>query len=142
VRYLAVNDFGASDPTSTTSVALASLPAQAAAPTKVQALSSISRIVVEWTPPASVDSPGGDITGYRLEMDDGLGGDLVVIYDGQSAPSLRQFAVGNSSETPAIVLGRPYRFRLAARVFNGLGPASAITTIYSCSPPSGLLAPR
>lgn len=97
VRYLAVNDFGASEPTGMTSVALAALPAQASAPVKVAALSSETRIVVEWTAPASYDSPGGDITGFRLEMDDGLGGDLNVIYDGNSAPSLRQFSISDSS---------------------------------------------
>ena len=75
-KSLAVNDVGSSDFTGATSVALASLPAKPAVPLRVAALSTASRIVVQWVAPTSSDSPGGDITGYRLLMDDGLGGDF------------------------------------------------------------------
>ena len=99
-------------------------------------MSSEDKIVLDWTAPVSSDSPGGDIIGYRLEMDDGLGGDYVIIYDGMNAPSLTQFVVGGSSSSISVTPGRGYRFRLSARSFNGLGPASIPTTIYSCSKPS------
>ncbi len=141
VRFLAVNDVGASDFSGSTAVALASLPAAADVPVRLAALSTESKVVLQWTPPSSTDSPGGEITGYVLEMDDGLLGDFEVIYDGDNAPSLTQFAVGGSSSRIQIVPGRGYRFRLAARAFNGLGPVSAVTTIYACSPPRNLAAP-
>ena len=86
--YRAVNDVGASDPTNTTSVALASPPAKANSPTKILSLSTPEKIVIQWTPPATTASPGGDITGYRLEMDDGMGGNFTIIYDSTSTPSL------------------------------------------------------
>ena len=134
--YRAVNDVGASDPTDTTSVALASPPAKANPPSKVAALSTSEKIVLLWTPPATTASPGGDITGYRLEMDDGLGGNFTIIYDSTSTPSLTQVVVGGASGLVSAVSGRGYRFRLAGRAFNGLGPASDVVTIHACAPPS------
>jgi hypothetical protein len=75
-------------------------------------------------------------------MDDGLAGDFQIIYDGYNTPSLIQYAISSSSVKFPIVPGRPYRFRLAARSFNGLGSSSDIKTIYACSPPSGVGAPK
>jgi hypothetical protein len=40
-----------------------------------------------------------------------------------------------------VVPGRGYRFRIAARAFNGLGDQSDITTIWACSSPSDLAPP-
>jgi hypothetical protein len=68
-------------------------------------------------------------------MDNGLGADYSVIYDGVNAPSLTSFNV--AGVTP----GHLYRLRLAARVFNGLGPTSAVAEIYACTAPSGLAVP-
>lgn len=140
-KSLAVNDVGSSDFTGATSVALASLPSKPAVPERVASLSTASRIVLQWVAPASSGSPGGDITGYRLLMDDGLGGDFTVIYDGDNAPSLVQYVIGGDSSIHAVVAGRGYRFRLAARAFNGLGELSDITTIWACAAPSGLEPP-
>ena len=78
VKSLAVNDVGSSDFTGATSVALASLPSKPAAPLRVASLSTASRIVLQWAAPASSDTPGGEITGYRLLMDDGLCDDFSV----------------------------------------------------------------
>ena len=141
VKFRAVNEIGASDWTAMTSVALADLPGPPAPPSKIPALSSESKFVLEWTAPATSHSPGGDVTGYRLEMDDGLGGSFSVIYDGVNAPSLTMFVVGGWRGAHPLVAGRAYRFRLAARAFNGLGAPSAIATIYACTPPRELAAP-
>jgi hypothetical protein len=99
LKSLAVNDVGSSDFTGATSVALASLPGTPSVPVRVAALSTPTRIALQWTAPTSTDSPGGDITGYRLWMDDGLGGDFAIIYDGENAPSLTQYVVGGESST-------------------------------------------
>ena len=79
---MAVNAVGSSEFTASTSVALASLPDVAAAPVRLAGVSTESKIVLQWTAPTSYDTPGGDITGFRLWMDDGLGGDYEIIYDG------------------------------------------------------------
>lgn len=94
VKLRAVNVVGSSEFSGITSAALAALPAQANAPARVTALSTESKLVLQWTPPSSSDSPGGDIIGYRLEMDDGRGGEYSVIYDGYNAASLTQYVVG------------------------------------------------
>ena len=75
-------------------------------------------------------------------MDDGLGGDFSVIYDGYNAPSLTQFVVGGTNSALQVVAGRAYRLKLAARAFNGLGEESDITVIYACSPPIDLAPPQ
>ena len=138
----AVNALGASPFTASTAVALARLPGQASAPTKNAALSTESRLVLQWTAPAAFDSPGGDITGYRLEMDDGMGGDYVTVYDGFNAPTVTTFVVGGPGSKVQVIPGRPYRVRVAARAFNGLATVSSAATIYACTPPRELGAPR
>jgi len=142
LKTRAINAVGASDYTGTTSIALADLPGEANAPAKIQALSTESKLVLSWAPPASSDSPGGDVTGYRLEMDDGLGGDYEVIYDGNNAPSLTTYVVGGSAGAHPLAAGRPYRFRLTARAFNGLAGTSPVAVIYACTAPRDLPAPR
>jgi hypothetical protein len=142
LRTLAVNEAGSSEPTATTAIALADPPPQANAPTKEAALSSTERLVLSWLPAAGTDAPGGDITGYRLEMDDGLGGDFVVLYDGHNAPSLTTFVVGGPGASVQLVPGRPYRFHLAARAFNGLGSPSAVAVVHTCTAPKNLAPPQ
>lgn len=141
IKYRAANDVNPSDYTDATSIALADLPPAPNAPTKIDALSTETKIVLQWTAPTVSSSPGGDIIGYRLEMDDGLGGDFITVYDGYNAPSMIQFVVGGSPGTYPITPGRGYRFKISARVFNGLGPESSMTTIYSCTKPVGVQAP-
>jgi hypothetical protein len=88
VKYRAVNAVGASSFTGTTSIAMADLPGKSNIPTRVDSLSDETRIVLQWTPPTSADSPGGDIIGYRLEVDDGLGGNFTIVYDSSNTASL------------------------------------------------------
>jgi hypothetical protein len=132
IKYRAVNDVGESDFTGTTSIALANLPAKVDPPVRVDALSTDSKIVLQWTAPTITESPGGDVIGYRLEVDNGLGGDFTIVYDSANTPSLTQLVLGGSNGLHTIVTGRPYRMRLTARAFNGLAEASDITVIYSC----------
>lgn len=139
--YRAINDIGASDPTNTTSAALASPPAKANPPIKILELSTAEKIVIKWIAPSTFASPGGDITGYRLEMDDGMGGNFTIIYDSTNTPSLTQVVVGGQNGLVPIISGLGYRFRLTARAFNGLAETSDIVTYHSCSPPSAPLVP-
>jgi titin len=74
-------------------------------------------------------------------MDDGLGGNFTIIYDSTSTPSLTQVVVGGAAGLASVVSGRGYRFRLAARAFNGLAEASNIVTIHACAPPAVPSAP-
>jgi hypothetical protein len=46
--------------------------------------------------------------------------------------------VGGTSSAHEIKAGRAYRFRIAARAFNGLGETSPIATIWACSSPKDL----
>ena len=142
VKSLAVNEVGPSDFSAATSIALADLPSQANAPAKIVALSTQTKFVLTWAPAASTDSPGGGVTGYRLEMDDGLGGDFEIIYNGFNAPSLTSYIVGGSAGSHSVVEGRAYRFRLAARAFNGLGATSPVSVLYACTLPQSQPAPR
>lgn len=50
---------------------------------KINSLSSSSSIYVTWDPPVPSNI---DIDGYKLYMDDGLGGEFNVIYDGSQNP--------------------------------------------------------
>ena len=111
------------------------------APQRVDALSTADKMVLQWAAPATTDSPGGDVIGYRLEVDDGLGSDFSIVYDSANTPSLTQLVLGGSNGLHSIVPGRPYRMRLTGRAFNGLAAASDIVTIYSCELPSGLEPP-
>jgi hypothetical protein len=79
------------------------------------------------------DLPSGEITYYKLYMDDGLYGDFELIT--KVAGSITQISVNN------LVPGRPYRFSLLAANFNQEGPLSDSSLHYACVPPSGLSPP-
>lgn len=50
--------------------------------------------------------------------------------------------MGGSAGLVPIITGRGYRFRIAARAFNGLAEASDIVTYHACAPPSAPLVPK
>jgi len=39
--------------------------------------------------------PGVAVTGYELQIDDGLNGDFVTVFYGKNVPSLHQYIVSN-----------------------------------------------
>jgi len=65
--------------------------------------------------------PGSIIRGYKLYMDDGLGGPFTILYDTSplSPQILNYLATGLASNLV-------YRFKVAAVNFNGVGPLSPI----------------
>lgn len=134
--YVAVNDIGTSDWSEILSIALADPPNQANAPTRYDASSDSERITVTWTQNTDTDTPYGAVTGYKLWMDDGLGGDFTEIYYGENTASLTTYQV------TGLTAGRQYRFRTQAENYNGFGDLSAITYIYACTEPSGFDLPQ
>jgi hypothetical protein len=81
---------------------------------------SESSIKVNWTSVTASDLP---ITGYVLEMDDGLGGPFLKIYDGKENTQKLSFEVFN------LVAQRIYRFRVYAINVNGAGFYSNETSL-------------
>ena len=69
-------------------------------------------------------------------MDDGLGSNFTTVIDTVNAPTLTQVVVTSYSNQSSIEPGRPYRFRVSARVFNGFSPVSPNSVIYACDNPS------
>lgn len=63
-------------------------------------------------------------------MDNGRNGEFKQIYYGKNVPSLSTYTVDNL--TPGLI----YRFKVVAENFNGFGPESPISSIYSCVNPS------
>ena len=114
------------------SAALANLPDQASSPTKILYLSSKTSIAIEWNLNIDHQLPGGVVTGYKVQVDDGLNGDFSDIFYGKNVPSLHQYILKN------LVAQRGYRFRIQAENFNGFGLFSNIVTYYTCLPPSQL----
>ena len=84
---------------------------------------------IYWTQVTTSDLP---ITGYILEMDDGLNEDFSVIYDGSLNSQNVAYTVNN------LIQGRTYNFRVSSVDINGQGPVSAVSSFISCIPPSGM----
>lgn len=75
-------------------------------------MSNKTQITVRWTPTAVDPSelPAGQITYYKLYMDDGLSGQFTEV--SYTTNSLTQITVKN------VTSGRPYRFKVMAANFN------------------------
>ena len=50
---------------------------------KNDALSTLTSMFVEWPPVAPGVSPGGDVLGYRLRVEDAINGTIWIVFDGQ-----------------------------------------------------------
>jgi len=131
-KVRSINVKGPSEFSPIISAALADLPAQVASPTKILYLSSKTSIALEWA--LNVDTasqlPGVAVTGYEVQVDDGMNGDFITVFYGKNVPSLHQYIVGD------LIQQRGYRFRIRAENFNGFGPYSNIVTFFTCLPPS------
>ena len=124
----AVNQFGPSDPSVEITAAIGDRPFTPNAVRKVESLSSLATIVVEWDEVAAVN----DIitTGYLIYIDDGRNGDFHIVFDGTGNFFTLSFAA------TGLEIGLPYRFYVKALNINGESAASEVTTIYSCIKPS------
>lgn len=95
---------------------------------KIESLSSLTTIVVEWDAVPEID--GIDTTGYLLYIDDGRNGDFNIVYDGSGNFFTLTFAA------TGLETGLPYRFFVVALNINGKSEDSLETTIYACIKPS------
>lgn len=124
----AKNQFGLSEPSTETTVAIGRRPQVPDPVRKVESLSSLTTIVVEWDEVPAID----DIitTGYILYIDDGRNGDFKILYDGTNNFYTLSFAA------TGLETGLPYRFKIIALNINGESEASEETTIYACVKPN------
>lgn len=125
----AINQFGPSEASAETTVAIGRRPSTPDAVRKVEALSSLTTIVVEWDEVPAID--GIVTSGYLLYMDDGRNGEFQVVYDGTGNFYTLTFAA------TGLETGLPYRFYVKALNINGESEASAETALYACVKPSG-----
>ena len=119
----------------TISIALARLPEKLVAPTRVSSLSTQTRIAIAWTPLPNRDSPGGNVSGFRVYMAEGSGGLFKQVFRTNSASTTSYTATG-------LTPGRLYRFKVSAVNYNGEGPQSDITQLYACEDVQGIYAPK
>lgn len=75
-RFKAVNDKGSSEYSEQVSIAANEPPLQSATPVVDYTLSTRTSIFVSWDLNDNAIGDGGLITGYKLYMDDGYGGEL------------------------------------------------------------------
>lgn len=137
LRYRALNVEGAGEYSDVALVALNSLPAAPATPTRVEAASTETSITVSWgSSQLSPELEGNAITGYRLYAAREHSNIYELVYDGAGYPQVRSFVL--SGLTP----GEHYEFKVSAINFNGEGPQSTSPlSTYSCTAPVGVSAP-
>ena len=141
-KLQATNDVGTSEFSDEASVALAPLPAQLTpAPWVDLGKSSLTSIMIRWNAGVTIPSIPGEIgiTGYKLYMDGGNDGSYRLAYDGTNRPGVLEFEV--TANEFGFLLGRAYRFRVAALNYNGEGSQSDEATLYMCLPPQDFPAP-
>ena len=137
LRYRALNVEGAGDYSDVALVALNSLPAAPATPTRVGAASSETSIAVSWASSQLDPELEGDaITGYRLYAAREHSNIYELVHDGAGYPQVRSFVYSG------LIPGEHYDFKVSAINFNGEGPQSTIPlSTYSCTAPVGVPAP-
>ena len=129
IKYEAVNDFGVSE---TDAELTAGVGAKPTAPTGLAGdtvENDPTVISISWTAPASSDLT---ILGYLVQMDDGLGGDYSIVYEGYTNPQVTTYTAQKLEP------GRQYKFKVQAVDINGAGDESSEIAIYACVKPSGL----
>lgn len=136
-KWRCYNLMGYSDWSETFYAAAAEKPAAPNVPRIVYEWSSKSTIFVEWDRVSDgVAGPGSLIKGYRLLMDDGLGGPFKVLYD--TTPFSPQILNYLASDLTNYL---NYRFKVIAVNFNGEGPESPIAFLKPCSLPARFAKP-
>ena len=124
----ALNAFGPSESSPETTAAIGRRPLTPNPVRKVEQLSTLTTIVVEWDEVPAVDNI---ITkGYILYMDDGREGIFKVVYDGSENFYTLSYAV------TGLETGLPFRFFIEAVNLNGVSEPSEVSTIYACVKPT------
>ena len=132
-KFRAINQIVNSQDSSVSQFALADQPLAPGVPTVMQSLTSDSQISLQWTKSSDTQSPGGDVTGYIVEMQDPDVGVFYEIYNGEHGfPDVTSLIVKTN-----ITAGKDYRFRVKAAYLNGYSDySSPDAIIYSCTYPS------
>lgn len=89
-RMKSVNAYGDSKYSPELAVSVAPLPSALDPVTKVQSLSTITSIMVAWTPPVADIEP---IVGYQLFMQDMQDGSKSLVYDGAKNPNTEKYYI-------------------------------------------------
>ena len=131
-QYTAVNSVGESDLSSEVSYALASYPDAPTNVIKVDELSSVDSIYLQWD---IVEDYEVNVIGYRVWMESDQNGQFVLVYDGQHYPGY------NFYNATGLVTGSRYKFKVASLNSNGAGSLTTQYEFYSCLPPTDILPP-
>lgn len=91
-------------------------------------------IRAEWTAPLAVN--GDAVSGYQVYVDDGFGGEFILVFNGQNYPSTYQFEI-----TEDLVCGRQYFVQVTAMNVAGEGPYTE-QSIWLGEVPSEPLSPQ
>lgn len=105
-------------------------PVAPAAPTKVDSMSSLESIFVQWNHIQSGDEL--NVIGYEVWMDTAQDGFFKKVFDGLNQPGVTSYLATQ------LKTGDAYNFKVRALNFNGAGEFSATTTLYSCLPPADI----
>ena len=112
------------------------VPDQMSSPIR-DALTTVSQIVVDWTPLSSPSNGNSPITSYLLEWDDGTSGaswyDLV---GGSPLSTATTYTVTTTQSGGSLIAGTYYRFRVTARNIFGYGLTSNYIAIKAATTPA------
>ena len=117
----------------------AAIPSAPPAPTSDASVTNKERIKVLWTEISSPANGYHEIISYSLEMDDGAGGDFVVLTGTDADPvylKLTYTVYTNITE------GVDYRFRYRGKNLVGWGAYSPISYIRAATVPTKPVAPQ
>lgn len=125
-KTTAFNSIGSSAFSNELTAALAALPETPNAPTFDLELSNRFQNVLKWVDGVSLDI---EVTGYKLYSDNGLPGNMFLIYDGtQNTQQLTFTHHGLTS-------GTEYNYELVVLNYNGASNPSLHATRFACEEP-------
>lgn len=137
IRWRAFNSVGDGPASDEILVALADDFVAPTGLTKDYINSSKTVISMSWQAITPGTAPGGNILGYLLQVEDTNTGTKWIAFDGfkLGLPSQLRASVSN------LVIGRDYKFSVAAKSFNGIGAWSTPVTYFACVAPGEFSAP-
>lgn len=131
-QYRAINAYGQSDFSDEVEAGVSSFPTAPNSPSKVEADSGETFITLSWSSVADTELP---VIGYILNIDDGFGGDMAVLYDGSNQPNVLQYT------STGLITGLSYTFTVQAVNYNGASSESTDVSYIICIKPQGFEAP-
>eukprot|EP00744_Colponema_vietnamica_P003777 GILI01005732.1.p1 GENE.GILI01005732.1~~GILI01005732.1.p1 ORF type:complete len:2203 (+),score=253.12 GILI01005732.1:565-6609(+) len=127
-KVSALNDMGESDLSPEARIFIADVPSRMTTFSLLTSESTSSQFAVTWAAPS--DNGGSALTGYTLYMDNGMGGDLTVAFDGSGYPSTTKYV------SSGMGVGRTYKYFIRAQNMVGPGPLSPEYNLAITSVPS------